>query len=188
MVYIDNMFAEFGRMKMCHMMADSTDELLLMADRIGVSRKWIQEAGTYHEHFDVSSGKRLEAIKLGAIAITMDDLGDMLVKRRLEMQMKLKDILSALIREAQAEPGKSLTTTLAGGMSVHVVVALGAVTLGVSRAGISPSNTEMVTTLKHANAPEVNQQLGKWITGSKGGRQYVYTSWPLPVRLEEATQ
>lgn len=101
---------------------------------------------------------------------------------------KLKDILTNLISEAEAKPGKSLTTQLAGGMSVHVVVALGVLSLGVSRAGVSPSNTEMVTTLKHANAPGVNLKLDKWITGSKAGRQYVFTSWPLPVRLEEATQ
>ena len=43
-VYVDNMQAQFGRMKMCHMIADSTEELLAMADRIGVARKWIQSA------------------------------------------------------------------------------------------------------------------------------------------------
>lgn len=185
MVYIDNMFAQFGRMKMCHMMADSTNELLAMVDLIGVDRKWIQEAGTYHEHFDISSAKRLEAIKHGAMPITMDEVGDMLLKRRMEIAMKLKEIIAGLIHQAEAEPTKSFMAQLGGGMQVHVVVKDRYVTLGVSRAGVSPSQIEMVTTLKHANAPEVNQQIGKWLAGGKGDRLYVLTSWALPVPLQE---
>ena len=45
-VYVDDMEAAFGRMKMCHMIADTPQELLAMVDRIGVQRKWIQDAGT----------------------------------------------------------------------------------------------------------------------------------------------
>lgn len=41
MVYVDDMYAQFGRMKMCHMIADTTTELNAMADSIGVQRKWI---------------------------------------------------------------------------------------------------------------------------------------------------
>lgn len=40
-VYVDDVEHVFGRMKMCHMWADTLDELLAMADRIGVDRKWI---------------------------------------------------------------------------------------------------------------------------------------------------
>ena len=40
-VYVDNMQAPFGNMVMCHMWADTDDELLAMADAIGVQRKWI---------------------------------------------------------------------------------------------------------------------------------------------------
>jgi hypothetical protein len=63
------MQASFGRMVMCHMVADTTDELLAMADRIGVQRKWLQRAGTYAEHFDVCKSKRAAAIKAGAIVL-----------------------------------------------------------------------------------------------------------------------
>ena len=69
-------------MKMCHMIADTTEELLVMADRIGVARKWIQKAGTHHEHFDVCLTKRGRAVELGAVEITMKDLGRRLVERR----------------------------------------------------------------------------------------------------------
>lgn len=68
-VYVDSMFAAYRRMKMCHMLADTTAELLAMADAIGVQRKWLQHAGTPKEHFDVCMAKRDAALKLGAISV-----------------------------------------------------------------------------------------------------------------------
>lgn len=75
MVYVDNMQAPFRSMVMCHMMADTQQELLDMADKIGVNKKWIQYPDTYKEHFDISSGKRVLAIKNGAIEVSMTELG-----------------------------------------------------------------------------------------------------------------
>ncbi len=78
-VYVDDMhttpMGQFGRMKMCHMVADTTAELLAMADRIGVQRKWLQKAGTHHEHFDIATTKRALAVRAGAVEITMSQLG-----------------------------------------------------------------------------------------------------------------
>ena len=75
-VYVDDMKAGFGRMVMCHMIADSTKELLAMADRIGVQRKWIQHAGTSREHFDICLSKRVAAIRMGALPITQRELAN----------------------------------------------------------------------------------------------------------------
>ena len=75
MVYVDDMRAPFGRLIMCHMVADSTAELLAMADRIGVRRRWLQKARTRHEHFDICLAKRKLAVEKGAIEITVKDLG-----------------------------------------------------------------------------------------------------------------
>lgn len=75
-VYVDDMKAPFGNMVMCHMWADSDDELLAMADRIGVARKWIQGHPTLsfgrHRnaswvHFDIALSKRALAVRFGAI-------------------------------------------------------------------------------------------------------------------------
>lgn len=74
-VYVDNMRASFGRMKMCHMIADSSEELLEMVDAIGVDRKWIQKPGTHQEHFDIALSKRALAVSHGAIEVSRMDLG-----------------------------------------------------------------------------------------------------------------
>lgn len=81
-VYVDDMQAQFGRMKMCHMIADSTDELLAMADRIGVARRWLQKAGTSQEHFDIAMTKRRLAVEAGAIEVSRMQLGRILRERR----------------------------------------------------------------------------------------------------------
>lgn len=81
-VYVDNMRASYGRMKMCHMIADSTDELLAMADKIGVARRWLQKAGTAHEHFDIALSKRDLAVKAGAVEVSMMDIGRIIRARR----------------------------------------------------------------------------------------------------------
>ena len=81
MVYVDNMNRKFGRMKLSHMIADTTEELLEMVDKIGIDRKWIQYPGTYREHFDISEVKKKIALSLGATQISMMDLGRILAKR-----------------------------------------------------------------------------------------------------------
>lgn len=75
-VFVDDMAAPFkpshvaGRTYvMCHMMADTDEELHAMADAIGVARKWFQQVPSGN-HYDIAKSKRAEAIKLGAVEIT----------------------------------------------------------------------------------------------------------------------
>ena len=85
-VYVDDMYkipmGQFGRMKMSHMMADTTEELLEAVDKIGVNRKWIQHKGTKLEHFDIAMSKRKLAIKNGVIAISMRILARAAMQRK----------------------------------------------------------------------------------------------------------
>lgn len=81
-VYVDDFRAPFGRMVMCHMAADSTEELLAMADKIGVQRKWLQHEGKWQEHFDISLGKRALAVANGAVELTVRELVAGLRSRR----------------------------------------------------------------------------------------------------------
>lgn len=69
--------------KMSHLIADSTEELLEMTNAIGVCPEWIQYAGTYKEHFDITKSKKALAIKAGAIPITTSQLGRLIRNRRL---------------------------------------------------------------------------------------------------------
>jgi hypothetical protein len=73
-VYVDDMRASFGRMTMCHMIADTTDELVDMASKIRVPYRWIQKRGTWKEHFDICLSMRAKAVAAGAIEITQREL------------------------------------------------------------------------------------------------------------------
>ena len=87
-VYVDDLFAPYGSMVMCHMIADTPQELREMADKIKVSRKYLQYSGTYKEHLDVSKGKRALAVQFGAIEITLRDMAKK-IKERKEQQRQL---------------------------------------------------------------------------------------------------
>lgn len=67
-VYVDKSAHGFGRMVMCHMIADTPAELRAMAERIGVALKWFQ-ANASTPHFDIAKGKRALAIAAGAIEL-----------------------------------------------------------------------------------------------------------------------
>jgi hypothetical protein len=78
-VYVDDMEAPFGRMKMCHCWADTRAELFIMMERIGVQLKWFQRPpgvsdfgmDASWEHFDIALSKRALAVKYGAIEVDM---------------------------------------------------------------------------------------------------------------------
>lgn len=52
----------------CHLMADTLPELLKFANRIGLRRSWLQNKRS-GVHFDLTAGKRRQAVRAGAIEI-----------------------------------------------------------------------------------------------------------------------
>lgn len=82
-VYVDSMKAAYGRMIMCHMIADTDEELHAMADAIGVARKWHQAPPKHTSHYDICQTKRALAVQHGAIEVTWKDLGAMELRRRI---------------------------------------------------------------------------------------------------------
>jgi hypothetical protein len=67
-VYVDDVKHKYGTMIMCHMWADTLDELFDMADKIGVNRKWLQQPPKASwVHFDIAVSKKRLAIAHGAV-------------------------------------------------------------------------------------------------------------------------
>lgn len=93
MVYVDNMKASFRGMKMCHMIADTTEELLAMAKKIGVESKWIQCPDSTKEHFDICMSARAKAVASGAKEITWKEAGNMIIERNKNNTVLKKRIL-----------------------------------------------------------------------------------------------
>jgi len=88
-VYVDSMRAPFRNMIMCHMVADTRDELDEMADKIGVQRKWIQHPGSYKEHYDIAMSKRKLAVQFGAKEIGNPEFAKFLgVKREALLELR----------------------------------------------------------------------------------------------------
>lgn len=85
-VYVDSMRAQFGRMVMCHMLADSTEELLAMADQIGVQHRWLQDAGEATEHFDITLSKRALAVRHGAVEVGPHEIAGLIASRLSEQE------------------------------------------------------------------------------------------------------
>jgi hypothetical protein len=93
-VYVDNAKNPFGRYLMCHMWADTLDELLAMADRIGVARKWLQQPPKASwVHFDVAQSKRALAVEAGAIET--DKYGPSEHVAKLRGNQKMLDTIAA---------------------------------------------------------------------------------------------
>ena len=113
-VYVDDMHRlrigelRVGKytMKMSHMIADTEDELHLMAAKIGVARRWYQG-----DHYDISLSKRALAVQAGAIEITYRQCGLMVSNRKvtgcLGDPLKAREIFTAL-----RQPGREATATL----------------------------------------------------------------------------
>lgn len=109
-VYVDPAQHQFGRMIMCHMWADTDAELLDMAVKIGVARKWIQghpmlSHGKHRSaswvHFDIAKGKRALAVAAGATET--DRYGPVLHTARLRGNEKMIATIENLRARRRAE-------------------------------------------------------------------------------------
>ena len=80
-VYVDQPQHRFGRMLMCHLLADTPAELHAMVNRIGVARRWYQHSAST-PHYDIAKGKRALALAHGAIEVDRRELVALICKIR----------------------------------------------------------------------------------------------------------
>lgn len=78
-VYVDDARNSYGRMIMCHMLADTLDELHGMAKIIGMRSTWYQPLS--FPHYDVCQMRKVLAIEHGAIQVDRRQIVH--IKRRL---------------------------------------------------------------------------------------------------------
>ena len=73
-VYVDGERNRYGRMIMCHMLADTPEELHAMAVAIGLKRQWYQGPDkASFPHYDLSLSRRAAAVAMGAKEITRQE-------------------------------------------------------------------------------------------------------------------
>ena len=110
-VWVDDVRHQFGPMVMCHMWASTLEELLAMADHIGVQRKWIQghkelSFGKHKlaswVHFDIAMSKKRLAIEAGAVLT--DKYGPVLHTSRALGRTEMVETILRLRREAGKNP------------------------------------------------------------------------------------
>ena len=75
MLYVDKAKIPYHRMKMSHLIADSTDELAQAARDLQIGPRHINKRGKAEEHLDICQYKKVMAIKsLGAIEVSDREL------------------------------------------------------------------------------------------------------------------
>ena len=80
-VYVDKAIHKYRRMIMCHMMADTIEELHDMADKIGVNKKWFQSKAS-SPHYDICKSKRALAVFHGVKEVSRRELVEVIRKIR----------------------------------------------------------------------------------------------------------
>lgn len=93
-VYVDNSRHRYRHMVMCHMVADSLEELHEMAHKIGCRPEWFQakpHAERPHPHFDLPVFRKERAIALGAQPISQKESVRVLRAWREKLQIDPKE-------------------------------------------------------------------------------------------------
>ena len=83
-VYVDEAVWQRRGRRFCHLVADSPEELADFAARLGLRRAWLQTkpGRPWKDHYDLPAWARAEAVRLGALELTMREMGAHLATRR----------------------------------------------------------------------------------------------------------
>src|SRR5260370_18589497 len=97
-VYVDDMNLQADvpdgrravRARWNHLFADTEEELRAFAAKIELKAEWIQDPGGRHAHFDVTAGKRQQAIADSAKAVTWREAGEFFSRQAFAWQRERK--------------------------------------------------------------------------------------------------
>ena len=81
-VYIDTLMNPYKGKKVCHMIADTEDELISMILTVGGKMENQLDAGTADSRFDVNERQRELALENGAIEISKSHLAKICKERK----------------------------------------------------------------------------------------------------------
>ena len=75
-VYVDDMMVcvrnkNWRYSTVCHLIADTEEELHQMADQIGLRRSWFQKKNDQIPHYDLVRSKRVKVVRAGAVEISI---------------------------------------------------------------------------------------------------------------------
>lgn len=115
-VYVDPI-AAWGRSKTwkwdksCHMFTDpgNEDELHALAKRIGLKRAWFQEREDL-PHYDLTEGKRFQAVKAGAVEVTFQRMAAVMWRNRISRLRRV--IARGVLTPEQTKMAKKLVRDL----------------------------------------------------------------------------
>jgi len=79
-IYVDNGQYRYRRMIMCHMLADTIEELHRAAQALGMRREWFQPMS--FPHYDLSKSTRRQAVALGALEIERREVAELMRRLR----------------------------------------------------------------------------------------------------------
>jgi hypothetical protein len=70
--------------RFCHLLADTRDELHAMAEALGIPSAYFQDH-PWRWHHDLPEALRPKALELGAVEVTLHDVGALLRRRRADL-------------------------------------------------------------------------------------------------------
>lgn len=88
--YVDNSNNPRGRHRVCHLFADTTEELIQIGKKLGLNERWVSMRGTHLECFDLWRSKRTKAIKHGAISITRERVAEIIEEKKIRFSASWK--------------------------------------------------------------------------------------------------
>jgi hypothetical protein len=107
--YVDRLIDYTGRVPYrhkvwCHLVADSDDELLSCAEKLGLSEAWLQGTRGWDSHFDLPAPLRPPAQTLGALEVDFRFMGRRTRARRAAMKLDADQAAGAPVGTAMDVP------------------------------------------------------------------------------------